>query len=104
MDFLEIEVKFFLPDMASVRKIVEGLGAKSLGREFETNIRFEDEKHTFAGTGRLLRLRKDSKAKLTFKSRSAQSDDQFKVRRELEVEVSDYSTMKLILESLGFKT
>jgi len=102
MDPLEIEVKFYLTDIDPIRNRIIELGATSMGRFFENNIRFEDENKSLMKKGHLLRLRKDSKATLTFKSPGPASDNQFKIRRELEVEVSDFSTMNRILESLGF--
>jgi adenylate cyclase class 2 len=40
---------------------------------------------------------------LTFKSEPPFKDDQFKILKEFEVEVSDFDTMEHILKSLGFK-
>ncbi len=104
LESLEIEVKFYIADrMPQIREHILALGAKSLGRVFESNIRFEDEEQSLKKRNCLLRLRKDSKAKLTFKSEPLASDSQFKIRRELEVEVSDFSKMNRILEALGFR-
>jgi len=102
MNDLEIEVKFYLPDIPSVRERILELGAECKGRVFETNIRFEDASKSLMRKNSLLRLRKDATAKLTFKSPPIAPDNQFKVRRELEVEVSDFSTMNRILDALGF--
>jgi len=102
MNHLEIEVKFYLSDMSFIRNCIIGLGAESKGRVFETNIRFEDTDKNLARNKSLLRLRKDTRTTLTFKSEPLIKDDQYKVLRELEVEISSFSIMKLILESLGF--
>ncbi len=102
MEPLEIEVKIHLPDIRAVRARILDIGAVSKGRVFESNIRFEDERRTLMKDRSLLRLRKDTNTTLTFKSTPPATDNQFKVRRELEVEVSDFSVMKAILESLGF--
>jgi adenylate cyclase, class 2 len=102
MNHLEIEVKFYLSDMKFVRNRIIGLGAENKGRVFETNIRFEDTDKSLTRNKSLLRLRKDTKTTLTFKSEPKVKDDQYKVLKELEVETSNFSTMKLILESLGF--
>lgn len=98
---LEVEVKFYLPNLAETRNRIMELGAQSSGRVFETNIRYEDAGGTLAKNRSLLRLRKDEKTKLTYKS-SPHDDSQFKVRKELEVEVGDFSTMNAIIESLGY--
>jgi len=102
LEKLEIEVKFYLADRVSIRNSIIELGAKSMGRVFETNIRFEDANKTLTQQKYLLRLRWDTKTTLTFKSEPSVKDNQFKVLKELEVEVSDFSTMNRILEFLGF--
>ena len=102
MKQLEVEVKFFLPDRHFIRKKLLDLGALTRGRLFEMNIRFEDSTKTLIGKKCLLRLRQDHSATLTFKSPPPEDSQQVKVFNELEVEVSDFQTMKNILESLGF--
>ena len=103
MENLEIEVKFYLSDMDRIRDRIIEIGAVSRGRVFETNIRFDDSDNSLIQKKSLLRLRQDTKTILTFKSEPPFKDDQFKILRELEVEVSDFATMKHILESLGFR-
>ncbi len=99
---LEIEVKFYVTDREALRSRILAMGAKSAGRVFEENIRFEDASESLMQRKSLLRLRQDGKARLTFKSRPAKQDNQFKVFEELETEVSDFSAMQRILEALGF--
>lgn len=103
MELLEIEVKFYVPDTSLIRSRILDLDAVSEGRVFESNIRFEDADSSLMKRRSLLRLRKDTAARLTFKSSPIETDHQFKIRRELEVEVSDFSTMQRILEELGFQ-
>lgn len=104
MDCLEIEVKFFLQDLQPVKKHLTRLGAENSGRFFETNIRFEDRQSSLIKKNALLRLRKDDRVSLTYKSSPDDIDENFKVYNELEVEVSDFKTMESILNSLGFYT
>jgi len=47
MEKLEFEVKFFLSDIQSLRQDILDLGARSKGRFFEKNLRFEDANQTF---------------------------------------------------------
>ena len=89
--------------MDAIRDRILKLGAMSRGRFFETNLRFDDADNGLLQKKSLLRLRRDTKTILTFKSEPPVKDDQFKILRELEVEVSDFATMKDILESLGFR-
>jgi adenylate cyclase class 2 len=102
MKQLEIEVKFFLPDAPAMRRRIIELGARSRGRHFEHNIRYEDSDCSFMKKRCLLRLRRDRKTILTYKYPPTETDGQFKVLNELEVAVDNFDTMNRILQSLGF--
>ena len=99
---LEIEVKFFLVDPARMRHKLLECGAQSYGRVFEHNIRFEDAQQSLKQRHTLLRLRHDKRTRLTYKSEVNDHDHDFKIHRELEVDISDFETMQSILESLGY--
>ena len=100
--FLEIEVKFHPPEIKPIRDRMLAMGANHCGRVFETNVRFEDTSKSLKKRGILLRLRKDNRIRLTFKSSLSSPDTQFKVHRELEVELGDFDACHSILEGLGF--
>ena len=102
MEQLEIEVKFYLPDIERMQRRILALGAESKGRVFENNVRYEDENNTLIRKKSLLRLRRDAKTILTFKSSPPVASTEFKVFNELEVEVSNFETLNRILENLGF--
>ncbi len=102
MDNLEIEVKFFLEDIETIRERLIQSGADSNGRNFERNICFDNEDDGLFLSDSLLRLRKDDRATLTYKAKPDAGDREFKVLKELEVEVSDFETMLNILCALGF--
>ena len=102
MENIEIEVKFYLTDIEGMRRSLLELGVESRGRVFETNIRYEDNQHSLIQKKTLLRLRKDEKTTLTFKSMPKTKSRDFKVFNELEVEVDDMALMGQILEALGF--
>ena len=101
MEQLEIEVKFYLPDIESMRRRILRLGAESKGRVFENNIRYEDDCNTLLRKKSLLRLRCDTKTILTFKSTPPVASTEFKIFNELQVEVSDFETTNQILQKLG---
>ncbi len=103
MEHLETEVKFYLPNIDPIRNRLMDLGAAFKHRTFETNIRFEDAEKSLIQKNSLLRLRKDKKITLTYKSPPLFKDNQFKILHEFEVEVSDFDTMEHILKSLGFR-
>jgi adenylate cyclase, class 2 len=99
---LEIEIKFYIPDIDSIRDRIRSLGAELKSSGFETNIRFDDDAQRLTQGKKLLRLRQDTRSRLTFKSPPDDADAEFKIFRELEVGVSDFRTMIAILEELGF--
>ena len=102
MQDLEIEVKFYLHDLKSIRQRIIDLDAQCHGRFFETNLRFEDSRNSLVKNNALLRLRKDTKTTLTYKSNPPEDNKEFKVFNELEVEVGEFKTMRQILAALGF--
>lgn len=102
-EHLEIEVKYMLSDISAIRKKVQDNGWPSLGRCFETNIRFDDERNGLEKKRQLLRLRMDRKTTLTFKSKPKTHDPGYKVFKELEVTVESFDSMRSILSSLGFR-
>ncbi|MBW2410244.1 MAG: class IV adenylate cyclase [Deltaproteobacteria bacterium] len=102
MQDLEIEVKFYLHDLESMRQRIIDLNAQCHGRFFETNLRFEDSRNSLINNNALLRLRKDKKTTLTYKSSPPEDDKEFKIFNELEVQVGEFKTMKQILAALGF--
>ena len=102
MKQLETEIKFYLIDLPSMRQRIVELGAESQGRFFENNVRFENPRQNLKIKKSLLRLRRDQKTRLTYKSTPPEENNQFKIMKELEVEVSDFDTMHSILEDLGF--
>ena len=99
---IETEVKFHLPDPGAMRTRLTALGAHSLGRSHERNIRLEDEGRSLIRRKCLLRLRCDRKNTLTFKSVPADCDPSFKQLLEMETEVADFDAMLRILAALGF--
>ena len=101
MEQLEIEVKFYLSDIERMQERILALGAESKGRVFENNVRYEDKNHSLFKKKSLLRLRRDAKTILTFKSSPPFAYSEFKVFNELEVEISDFETMSRILAELG---
>jgi adenylate cyclase class 2 len=103
-DNLEIEVKFFIADPRTMHDRLTALGATAGSEVFESNIRFDDGGETLKKGDRLLRLRKDTCCRLTYKCPPPKDDPEYKVYRELEVEVSDCDTMTGILQALGFQS
>jgi len=70
-------------------------------RTLETNLRFDTPDEQLDHQKRLLRLRQDDAAKLTYKEPDVIVGGASQ-RLELEVVVSDFATLKEILERLGY--
>ena len=93
-DSLEVEVKFFLPQLQAFRERLLAAGAEQVKpRLFERNVRFDSP-----GAWLWWRLRRGGGV-----SGPDAGETEAKVREELEVEVSDFETTAAILERLGFE-
>jgi adenylate cyclase class 2 len=99
---LEIEIKFHIADIDAIREQIHSLGAEWQSGGFESNIRFDDATMRLSREMKLLRLRQDTRCRLTVKTPPDDTDSEFKVFRELEVEVRDSETMIAILAELGY--
>lgn len=112
-DYRETEVKLFWPDLTDATAALESAGATlAAARVFERNVRLTDAAGQMRERGAVLRLRQDTRVRLTYKEDSEEralvqggsgQDDGIRSRFEAEVEVSDLPTMQTILERLGFR-
>lgn len=102
---LEIEVKFLVTDLRAFRLQLLSAGGKlRYPRTYEKNIRYDDARQGLMRQGKLLRLRQDTIARLTFKgSARHQADSVARVREEIEVEVEDFNLTAALLERIGFE-
>jgi adenylate cyclase class 2 len=103
---LEVEVKFLAADLAAVRARLAAVGAELVApRILERNVRFDTPDEGLRQRRQLLRLRWDTRARLTFKGQAAESrPTEAKVMEEIEVEVSDFDQMSAILDRMGFRS
>jgi adenylate cyclase class 2 len=100
---IEIETKFHVRDLKKIETRLQALEARLVQpRQFEKNLRFDLPDGSLRKTYRVLRLRQDEKAVLTFKGPGSKAMDGIRAREEWEVHVSDFATTQKILESLGY--
>jgi adenylate cyclase class 2 len=101
---LEVEVKFLLRDFDAFRKRLAAKGAELVAPcVFELNVRFDTADGALLARQELLRLRQDTRARLTFKGPSAEdAKSEAKVREEIELEIGDFERMSAVLQRLGF--
>lgn len=103
-DNIETEIKLYVPDLAAVATRMEALGATlTKPRVFERNVRYENATHTLTQQEIVVRLRQDTRVRLTYKE-PAQTPVMGGIytRFEAEVEVGDFDQMELILGRLGY--
>jgi adenylate cyclase class 2 len=118
---LEIEIKLHVPDLRAMRGRLAHLGAKAHGRIFESNTLYDTSDARLRTSGRLIRLRVEtrtntravrlrasSRAVLTYKAPIAgrakpRTSLRYKEREEIEVEVTNSTDLARILEGLGLR-
>jgi adenylate cyclase class 2 len=99
----ELEVKFYLSDLPALRARLEAAGAQLFKpRVHEINLRFDTPSGDLTHGYRVLRLRQDSEARLTYKG-PGELVDGVRSRQELEFTVSDFETARHFLEALGYE-
>jgi adenylate cyclase class 2 len=99
----EIEAKFFVQDLSRIKTQLEKLGAQLIQeRVLETNTRFDLPGARLLAQGRVLRLRRDTDVRLTYKSASTNEQGVLS-REEIEFIVEDYEKARRLLEALGYE-
>jgi len=103
-DNVEVEVKFLVDDLDAVRRrLVAAGGTAGAPRVYERNVRFDTADERLLAAEALLRLRQDTRVRLTYKGLSAQDDaSEAKIREEIELTIDDFDRMALIFDRLGF--
>jgi adenylate cyclase class 2 len=99
----ETEAKFYVRDLRSIERRLQNLEARLLQpRVLETNIRFDLPDAGLRSEGRVLRLRRDTESRLTYKSAST-NDQGVLSRTEIEFTVGEFEKAKQFLEALGYQ-
>lgn len=96
----EIEAKFYLTELNTLRERVRNSGGKTWSeRIFERNWRFDTTDRRFERTGEVLRVRTDRNSTLTYKRPTDIPEN----RIEIEMQVDDPEKASQFLEALGFQ-
>jgi len=99
----ELEVKFYVVDLTTFEKLLNQFGAKLVQpRTHEINLRFDTPDQSLTRSSKVLRLRQDQEARLTYKG-PGEIIDGVRLRREIEFSVSDYKAAQSFLEALGYQ-
>ncbi len=99
----ETEVKFYIRDLKGLEARLQDLGAQLVqSRTLETNIRFDLPDARLRSEGRVLRLRQDTAARLTYKG-AGKREQGILSREEIEFVVENFEKAKRFLEALGYQ-
>lgn len=99
----ETEAKFYVLNLTEIEARLQGLGARLIqSRVLETNIRFDLPDARLLSDRRVLRLRRDTHARLTYKSASTNEQGVLS-RTEIEFIVEDFEKAKQFLEALDYQ-
>ncbi len=99
----EIEAKFYIRDLRRVEARLQDLGAQLVQpRVWEMNIRFDLPDGRLRAEGRVLRLRRDTEARLTYKGAGTKEEGTLN-REEIEFSVGNFEKAQQFLEALGYQ-
>ncbi|MBN2146068.1 MAG: class IV adenylate cyclase [Anaerolineales bacterium] len=99
----ELEVKFYLSNHQVLEETLLAAGARLVApRVHEINLRYDTPARALTRSGRLLRLRMDSEARITYKGPGLEQDGA-RLRQELEFTVSDFEMARATIEALGYQ-
>ncbi len=99
----EIEVKFYLQRRAALEERLQNQGATLIQpRVHELNLRFDTPERSLTREKRVLRLRQDEQARLTYKG-PGYIDQDVTQRLEIEFAVSDFESARAFLYALGYE-
>lgn len=102
MNNQETEAKFFVRSLQSIELRLLELKAQLIQpRVHEINYRFDFPNGELRNNKKVLRLRQDEQAKITFKGASQEVEGVMS-REEIEFIVEDFDKAKKLLESIGF--
>ncbi len=99
----ETEAKFYILHFDQITMRLKELQAHLIQPHvLETNLRFDLPDQSFHSSGRVLRLRRDTESKLTYKGAS-QNKSGVLDRQEIEFVVGDFEKARQFLQALGYR-
>jgi len=103
MDNQEREIKFYVQDLEAVNERLRICGAElKRERTLEINLRLDTDDHSLYKSGRLLRLRQDDRARVTYKA-DARVEGGVIARTEIEFTVDNFAVARKLFEALGYQ-
>ena len=103
MENQEREIKFYLHDIEKLAQRLHACGAELVRpRTLEKNFRLDTMEKSLEQSGRMLRLRQDDRARVTYKA-NAHADGGLIFRTELEFTVDNFLIAQKLFEALGYQ-
>jgi adenylate cyclase, class 2 len=103
MDDQEREIKFYVQDLEMMAQRLHICGADlTRERTLERNLRFDTADQGLQREGRILRLRQDDRARVTYKA-NARVEGGVIARTELEFTVDNFAVARKLFEALGYQ-
>ena len=102
----EIEAKLKVDSLEKVAEKLTGSGAEFLQEQVQKDFYFDDANADLTKTDRCLRLRQqfaDGEEKILLTYKGAKEKDNFKKRREIEIEIGDAASLRELLSALGYE-
>lgn len=104
MENQEREVKFYIQDLEALAERLHICGADlTRERTLEINLRLDTPDRSLYNQGRMLRLRQDDRARVTYKA-DARVEGGVIARTEIEFTVDNFSVARKLFEALGYQT
>lgn len=102
MAFQEREIKFYIKDLPALAERLRICGADlTRERTLERNMLLDTTDRRLQNAGRLLRLRQDDRARVTFKE-NTQVENGIRARTEIEFTVDNFAVARKLFEALGY--
>ncbi len=102
MDYQEREAKFYIKDLAALTERVRMTGADLVQpRVLEINLRLDTPEGELRKSGRILRIRKDDKVRVTYKD-NARNENGIVARTEIEFVADNFEITRKFFEALGY--
>ncbi|HEX9615799.1 MAG TPA: class IV adenylate cyclase [Anaerolineales bacterium] len=99
----ELEIKLYLADLPAFQERLEALGAQRVQpRVHELNLRFDTPSGELARSSQVLRLRRDTASRVTYKGPGTIVGG-VRARQEIEFTVGDFEAARALFEALGYQ-
>jgi adenylate cyclase class 2 len=103
MNGQELEVKFHVSNLAAIEERLRALNALQVHpRLHELNLRFDTPDLQLRRNQKVLRLRRDDSAHITYKG-PGHTQAGVRVRQEIEITLDDFDAARALLEALGYQ-